>query len=152
MHKESLSCLALHRHRKITSLDCGKVLTNYFRPLVTAGGIISLSLSLPGGLRDTTVSMTGPLQERKPVLWFVIQIEIVKDLDSATLNFCCSHFPGWWRDETEHSYFIGQCMTCLCLCAFGPSSASACYELCYSLPCSLCATGGRQTGSSWCAL
>lgn len=68
MHKESLSCLALHRHRRIASLDCAKVLTNYFRPLETAAGIISLSLSLPGGLRGTTVSMTGPPKERKPVL------------------------------------------------------------------------------------
>lgn len=52
MHKETeregergLSCLALHRRRKITSLDCAKVLTNYFRPLETATGIISLPLS-----------------------------------------------------------------------------------------------------------
>lgn len=72
MHKECLSCLALHRRRKITSLDCAKVLTNYFRPLETAAGITSLCLCLPGGLRGSTVSMTGPLKERELLLWFVI--------------------------------------------------------------------------------
>lgn len=63
--EERLSCPPLHRRREITSLEPAKVLTNYFRPLETAGGIIFLSPSLPGGLREAVVSTAGCLQERK---------------------------------------------------------------------------------------
>lgn len=85
MHKESVSCLALHRQRKITSLDCAKVLTNYFRPLETAAGIISLPLPLsPRRLKGDYSKHDWSPQRKKtcPVISYsyTIQIKAVKGL------------------------------------------------------------------------
>lgn len=142
MHQESLSCLALHRHRKITSLDCAKVLTNYFRPLETAAGIISLSLSLPGGLRGTTVSMTAPLKERQLVPWFVILSPFrLKLLRIHFQQFTLSHPSilaksfALWITHRHWTHLLDQTMHEILLCVL--SQQCVCMLWAVLLPTSL---------------